>query len=304
MYKLHSKNLNEQNIDSIIENEKIICENLTKENEILKEKNLKIQKELLSYIEDNTFIYESDSIEDMNKYKSILISVIDFLDKLKIVDAHMKDETYQLLEELFTCIKEAILKQNDLCYLMKEDMNSFRISGKEELFRKNLLSLRKLYEHNSILRAQITLFNKFKLKNENLIHADFEQLELKYKNLKTKEINLEKKIEKLNRKIIKSTQKKLHYDEKSLYLEKLLNDKMELLKESNNKIKSKKILLNDLKKKKDESIKRNNEMEINTITKNVYEEFDEKKQYVKKLKIMLEDVKKKYESLSKEDIKE
>ncbi|SPJ09676.1 conserved Plasmodium protein, unknown function [Plasmodium sp. DRC-Itaito] len=304
MNKLHSKNLNEQNIDSIIENEKIICEKLTKENEILKEKNLKIQKELLSYIEDNTFIYESDSIEDMNKYKSILISVIDFMDKLKIVDAHMKNETYQLLEEFFTCIKEAILKQNDLCYLMKEDMSSFRISGKEEPFRKNLLSLRKLYEHNSILRAQITLFNKFKLKNENLIHADFEQLELKYKNLKTKEINLEKKIENLNRKIIKSTQKKLHYDEKSLYLENLLNDKLELLEESNNKIKSKKILLNDLKKKKDESIKRNNEMEINTITKNVYEEFDEKKQYVKKLKIMLEDVKKKYESLSKEDIKE
>ncbi|CAD50993.1 hypothetical protein PFAG_01785 [Plasmodium falciparum Santa Lucia] len=304
MNKLHSKNLNEQNIDSIIENEKIICEKLTKENEILKEKNSKIQKELLSYIEDNTFIYESDSIEDMNKYKSILISVIDFMDKLKIVDAHMKNETYHLLEELFTCIKEAILKQNDLCYLMKEDMNSFRISGKEELFRKNLLSLRILYEHNSILRAQITLFNKFKLKNENLIHADFEQLELKYKNLKTKEINLEKKIENLNRKIIKSTQKKLHYDEKSLYLEKLLNDKLELLKESNNKIKSKKILLNDLKKKKDESIKRNNEMEINTITKNVYEEFHEKQQYVKKLKIMLEDVKKKYESLSKEDIKE
>ncbi|KOB63606.1 hypothetical protein PFHG_05417 [Plasmodium falciparum HB3] len=219
MNKLHSKNLNEQNIDSIIENEKIICEKLTKENEILKEKNSKIQKELLSYIEDNTFIYESDSIEDMNKYKSILISVIDFMDKLKIVDAHMKNETYHLLEELFTCIKEAILKQNDLCYLMKEDMNSFRISGKEELFRKNLLSLRILYEHNSILRAQITLFNKFKLKNENLIHADFEQLELKYKNLKTKEINLEKKIENLNRKIIKSTQKKLHYDEKSLYLQ-------------------------------------------------------------------------------------
>ncbi|SOV75195.1 conserved Plasmodium protein, unknown function [Plasmodium sp. gorilla clade G3] len=304
MNKLHSKNLNEQNIDSIIENEKIICEKLTKENEILKEQNFKILKELLSYIEDNTFIYESDSIEDMNKYKSILISVIDFMDKLKIVDDHMKNETYQLLEELFTCIKEAILKQNDLCYLMKEDMNSFKISGKEELFRKNLLSLRKLYEHNSILRAQITLFNKFKLKNENLIHADFEQLELKYKNLKTKEINLEKKIENLNRKIIKSTQKKLHYDEKCLYLEQLLNDKMELLKESNNKIKSKKILLNDLKKKKDESIKRNNEMEINTITKNVYEEFHEKKQYVKKLKIMLEDVKKKYESLSKEDIKE
>ncbi|KNG75166.1 hypothetical protein PFMG_01160 [Plasmodium falciparum IGH-CR14] len=304
MNKLHSKNLNEQNIDSIIENEKIIWEKLTKENEILKEKNSKIQKELLSYIEDNTFIYERDSIEDMNKYKSILISVIDFMDKLKIVDAHMKNETYHLLEELFTCIKEAILKQKGLGYLMKEDMNSFRISGKEELFRKNLLSLRILYEHNSILRAQITLFNKFKLKNENLIHADFEQLELKYKNLKTKEINLEKKIENLNRKIIKSTQKKLPYDEKSLYLEKLLNDKWELLKESNNKIKGKKILLNDLKKKKDESIKRNNEMEINTITKNVYEEFHEKQQYVKKLKIMLEDVKKKYESLSKEDIKE
>ncbi|ETW57178.1 hypothetical protein PFUGPA_00953 [Plasmodium falciparum Palo Alto/Uganda] len=118
MNKLHSKNLNEQNIDSIIENEKIICEKLTKENEILKEKNSKIQKELLSYIEDNTFIYESDSIEDMNKYKSILISVIDFMDKLKIVDAHMKNETYHLLEELFTCIKEAILKQNDLWYCL------------------------------------------------------------------------------------------------------------------------------------------------------------------------------------------
>ncbi|KOB87465.1 hypothetical protein PFDG_03688 [Plasmodium falciparum Dd2] len=290
--KLHSKNINEQNIDSIKENEKIICEKLTKENEILKEKNSKIQKELLSYIEDNTFIYESDSMEDMTKYRSILISVIDFMDKLKIVDAHMKNDTYHLLEELF------------YIYLMKEDMNSFRISGKEELFRKNLLSLRILYEHNSILRAQITLFNKFKLKNENLIHADFEQLELKYKNLKTKEINLEKKIENLNRKIIKSTQKKLHYDEKSLYLEKLLRDKWELFKESTDQIKSKKVLSNDLKKKKDESIKRNNEMEINTITKNVYEEFHEKQQYVKKLKIMLEDVKKKYESLSKEDIKE
>ncbi len=68
---------------------------------------------------------------------------------------------------------------------------------------------------------------------------------------------------------------------------------MELLKESNNKIKSKKILLNDLKKKKDESIKRNNEMEINTITKNVYEEFHEKQQYVKKLKIMVQQKKKK-----------
>ncbi|CRG94430.1 conserved Plasmodium protein, unknown function [Plasmodium gallinaceum] len=302
--KLHSKNLNDENIDVIIKNEKIINENLTKENEKIKENNLKIQSILLSYIEDNNFIYESDSIEDEKKYKNVLISVIDYIEKLKIVNNQMKNDTYLLLEEFFNCIKEVIIKQNDFCYLIKEDLNYFKISGKEDIFKKNMLTMRKLYEHNSILRSQISLFNKFKLKNENLIHADFEQLELKYKNLKSKENNLEKKIENLNKKIRKSTEKKLHYDEKDLYLEKLLNEKITLLEESYNAIKNKKELLNDLKKKKEESIKKYNEAEINVLTKNVFEGFHEKKQYFNKLKIMMEELKKEYENLSKGERKE
>ncbi|CRG98642.1 conserved Plasmodium protein, unknown function [Plasmodium relictum] len=302
--KLHSKNLNDENVDTVINDEKIVNENLKKENEKIKENNLKIQSKLLSFIEDNNFVYESNSIEDEKKYKQVLTSVIEYVEKLKIVDNHMKNETYLLLEEFFKCIREVIIKQNDLCYLIKEDMNYFRISGKEDIFRKNLLTLRKLYEHNSILRSQISLFNKFKLKNENLIHADFEQLELKYKNLKNKENNLGKKIENLNKKIRKSTEKKLHYDEKNLYLEKLLNEKIMLLEESYDTIKNKKTLLNDLKKKKEESIKKYNEAETNVLTKNVFEGFHEKKQYFNKLKIMMEELKKEYENLSKGERKE
>lgn len=89
-------------------------------------------------------------------------------------------------------------------HLVKNDMLYFNVPEKSELFRKNLLTLRKINEHNSILRARIFLFNKFKEKNENLIHANFEQLELKYKNLKGKESILESKIENLNNKIKKS----------------------------------------------------------------------------------------------------
>ncbi|KAI4840788.1 hypothetical protein MKS88_001023 [Plasmodium brasilianum] len=304
MQKFPSKKLNDENIDSIIKNEKTINENLTKENEKIKEKNIKIQQQLLSYIEDNNFIYESGSSEDIQKYKQVLNCVIEYMNKLKIVDGHMKKEIFNLLEEFFQCIKEAIIKQNDLCFLINEDMNYFKISGKEEMYKKNLLTLRKIYEHNSILRAQICLFNKFKLKNENLIHADFEQLELKYKNLKSKESILEKKIENLNNKIRKSTEKKLHYDEKNLYLEKVLDDKTTSLEESYNSIRNKKNMMKELKKKKDESIKKYNEAEICVITKNVYEEFQAKKQHLGKLKAMLEKLKKEYESLNKMDVEE
>ncbi|GAW79384.1 hypothetical protein, conserved [Plasmodium gonderi] len=299
MHKLHSKNLNEENIDDIIEKEKIINERLRFENEKIKEKNRKIQQKLLSFIEDNNFAFESNSTEDVEKYKHVLLSLIEYMNRLKMVDTHMKKETNNLIDDFFQCIKDAIIKQSELCYLIKEDMNEFKVQGKEEIFRKHVLGLRKIYEHNSILRAQISVFNKFKLKDENMIHADFEQLQLKYKNLKVKESCLQKKIENLNQKIRRSTEKKLHYDEKNLYLEKLLEDKQVEVDESQYVIQNKKNLINELKRKKDESIKKYSEVETSITTKNVYDEFHEKKLQLDVLKGKLEEVMHRYRNLHK-----
>ncbi|SBS80453.1 conserved Plasmodium protein, unknown function [Plasmodium ovale] len=304
MHKLHSTNLNEENIDDVIKKEKIISEKLKKYNEEIKEKNLVIQERLLSYIEENNFIYERNSNEDIEKYNKILTSIINYMNTLNDVEKHMQKETCNLMDEFFHCIKEAITRQNDLCYLVKEDMSYFKVFGKDELFRSILLTLRKVYEHNSILRAQISLYNKFKLKDENLIHADFQQLELKYRNLKSKEALLKKKNENLNRKICKATEKKLHYDEKSLYLEKVLDKKMAELNESYDALKSKKSLLGELKKKKDESFKRCSEAEIGVITKNVFEEFHEQKQRLRELEATLERLKKEHAQLVKEGSKQ
>ncbi|EUD65277.1 hypothetical protein C922_04406 [Plasmodium inui San Antonio 1] len=298
MHRLCSKNLTEENIDEVIQSEKSINEKLTRENEQIKEKNGQIQQRLLSFIQDN-FIFESNSTEDVHKYNGVLLSLIDYMDRLKMVDSYMRKETDGLLEEFFRCIKEAIVKQSNLCYLIREDMNQLKISGKEEAFRKHVLALRKLYEHNSVLRAQVSLFNSFKLKDENLIHANFEQLQLRYKNLRSKGSCLEKKIENLNQKIKRSTEKKLHYDEKNLYLEKMLEEKQGALDESQSAICSKKKLVNELKKKKDESIKKYSEVETSVITKNVFEEFHEKKIHLDRLKEKLEEVKQKYERLQK-----
>ncbi|SBT32018.1 hypothetical protein, conserved [Plasmodium ovale wallikeri] len=361
MHKLHSTNLNEENIDDVIKKEKIISEKLKKYNEEIKEKNLVIQERLLSYIEENNFIYERNSNEDIEKYNKILTSIINYMNTLNSVEKHMQKETCNLMDEFFhynthTAYYSFSSEKLPLLscfspfesYLVKEDMNYFKVFGKDELFRRILLTLRKVYEHNSILRAQISLYNKFKLKDENLIHADFEQLELKYRNLKSKEALLKKKNENLNGKICKATEvqtealasgdhlkplcsrhavvtqssrsrhavvtqssrsrhavvtqslrsrytvvtqslrsryavKKLHYDEKSLYLEKVLEEKMAELNESYDALKSKKSLLGELKKKKDESFKRCNEAEIGVITKNVFEEFHEQKQHLQEL---------------------
>ncbi|GAB64872.1 hypothetical protein PCYB_032830 [Plasmodium cynomolgi strain B] len=281
MHRLYSKNLTEENIDEVIQSEKAINEKLTRENEQIK-KNGEIQHRLLSFIQDN-FIFESNSTEDVQKYNGVLLSLIDYMDRLKMVDCYMRKETDGLMEEFFRCIKEAIVKQSNF-YLIREDMNQLKISGKEEAFRKHVLALRKLYEHNSVLRSQVSLFNSFKLKDENLIHADFEQLQLRYKNLRSKGSCLEKKIENLNQKIKRSTEKKLHYDEKSLYLEKMLEDKQVELEESQSAICKKKKFLNELKRKKDESIKKYSEVETSVITKNVFEEFHEKKLHLDRLK--------------------
>ncbi|CAA9986624.1 conserved Plasmodium protein, unknown function [Plasmodium knowlesi strain H] len=300
MQRLYSKNLTEENIDEFIESEKAINIKLTRENEEIKEKNGQIQKRLLAFIQDN-FIFESDSTDDVHKYNSVLLSLIDYMDRLKMVESYMRKETDELLGEFFRCIKEAIVKQSNLCYLIREDMNQLKINGKEEAFRKYVLALRMLYEHNSVLRAQVSLFNTFKLKDENLIHVDFEQLQLRYKHLKSKGDCLEKKIENLNKKIKRSTEKKLHYDEKNLYLEKILEDKQVVLDESQSSICNKKKLVNELKRKKDESIKKYSEVETSVITKNVFEEFQEKKIHLDRLKEKLEEVKEKYERLQKGD---
>ncbi|ETB58487.1 hypothetical protein, variant 2 [Plasmodium yoelii 17X] len=206
MKKLYSKNLSVEELDELIKNEEIKYEYLKKENEKIKEKNLKIQKKLLNYVECDNFTCENNKNYNLEKYNIILESIIDYINKLKAIDTYMKNDIYYLFDNFFYCIKEAILKQNSLCQLMKNDMSYFNVPEKSELFRKNLLTLRKINEHNSILRARIFLFNKFKEKNENLIHANFEQLELKYKNLKGKENILESKIQNLNNKIKKSTE--------------------------------------------------------------------------------------------------
>ncbi|CAD2088323.1 conserved Plasmodium protein, unknown function [Plasmodium vinckei lentum] len=299
MQKLYSQNLSAEDLDGLIKNEQIKCEHLKKENENIKEKNLKIQEKLLSYVECDNFTCDSNNNYNLDKYNIILGSVIDYINKLKIVDTHMKKDIYYLFEEFFYCIKEVILKQNNLCQLMKKDMSYFNVPEKNEFFRKNLLTLRKINEHNSILRARIFLFNKFKEKNENLIHANFEQLELKYKNLKGKERILESKIENLNNKIKKSTEKKLHYDEKKNYLKNLLEDKIVMLEESYNEIKKKKQLINNLKVKKEESVKKFNLAETGNVTKGVFDEYHDKRKHLKKLKEMLEEVKRKYECLNK-----
>ncbi|CAD2088291.1 conserved Plasmodium protein, unknown function [Plasmodium vinckei brucechwatti] len=322
MQKLYSKNLSAEDLDGLIKNEQIKYEHLKKENENIKEKNLKIQEKLLSYVECDNFTCDSNNNYNLDKYNIILGSVIDYINKLKIVDTHMKKDIYYLFEEFFYCIKEVILKQNNLWHmlllvliifyffpcllfcmvrsqLMKKDMSYFNVPEKNELFRKNLLTLRKINEHNSILRARIFLFNKFKEKNENLIHANFEQLELKYKNLKGKESILESKIENLNNKIKKSTEKKLHYDEKKNYLKNLLEDKIVMLEESYNEIKKKKQLINNLKVKKEESVKKFNLAETGNVTKGVFDEYHDKREYLKKLNEMLEEVKQKYECLNK-----
>ncbi|CAD2100458.1 conserved Plasmodium protein, unknown function [Plasmodium vinckei] len=299
MQKLYSQNLSAEDLDGLIKNEQIKCEHLKKENENIKETNLKIQEKLLSYVECDNFTCDSNNNYNLDKYNIILGSVIDYINKLKIVDTHMKKDIYYLFEEFFYCIKEVILKQNNLCQLMKKDMSYFNVPEKNEFFRKNLLTLRKINEHNSILRARIFLFNKFKEKNENLIHANFEQLELKYKNLKGKESILESKIENLNNKIKKSTEKKLHYDEKKNYLKNLLEDKIVMLEESYNEIKKKKQLINNLKVKKEESVKKFNLAETGNVTKGVFDEYHDKREYLKKLNEMLEEVKRKYECLNK-----
>ncbi|CAD2100406.1 conserved Plasmodium protein, unknown function [Plasmodium vinckei petteri] len=299
MQKLYSQNLSAEDLDGLIKNEQIKCEHLKKENENIKEKNLKIQEKLLSYVECDNFTCDSNNNYNLDKYNIILGSVIDYINKLKIVDTHMKKDIYYLFEEFFYCIKEVILKQNNLCQLMKKDMSYFNVPEKNEFFRKNLLTLRKINEHNSILRARIFLFNKFKEKNENLIHANFEQLELKYKNLKGKESILESKIENLNNKIKKSTEKKLHYDEKKNYLKNLLEDKIVMLEESYNEIKKKKQLINNLKVKKEESVKKFNLAETGNVTKGVFDEYHDKREHLKKLNEMLEEVKRKYECLNK-----
>ncbi|EUD70981.1 hypothetical protein YYG_03612 [Plasmodium vinckei petteri] len=287
MQKLYSQNLSAEDLDGLIKNEQIKCEHLKKENENIKEKNLKIQEKLLSYVECDNFTCDSNNNYNLDKYNIILGSVIDYINKLKIVDTHMKKDIYYLFEEFFYCIKEVILKQNNLCQLMKKDMSYFNVPEKNEFFRKNLLTLRKINEHNSILRARIFLFNKFKEKNENLIHANFEQLELKYKNLKGKESILESKIENLNNKIKKSTEKKLHYDEKKNYLKNLLEDKIVMLEESYNEIKKKKQLINNLKVKKEESVKKFNLAETGNVTKGVFDEYHDKREHLKKLNEMV-----------------
>lgn len=299
LHKYLSKNLQDKNIGYFIENEKTINEYLIKENEKIKETNLEIQNELLQYIQDNTPKDEDSSCTDIEKYNHVLVTVKEHMKKLKTVDEQMLKETYLLFQEFFTYIKEVIIKQHQLCYTIKEDMHQFRSHVKEDEFRRNILEMRKLCEHNSILRAQIELFNKFKLKNENLIHADFEQLELKYKNLNLKEVNLQNKIDSLNKKIKKFIEKKLHYDEKNLYLEKLLEEKNAKLEETNLEIKKKKKLLSDLKKKKEETLKKCNESEANIITRNVFETFQKKKIYFENLKKMLKNLQKEYEHLSR-----
>ncbi|SCN59245.1 conserved Plasmodium protein, unknown function [Plasmodium chabaudi adami] len=299
MQKLYSKNLSAEELDGLIKDEQIKYEHLKKENENIKEKNLKIQEKLLSYVEYDNFTCDSNINYNLDKYNIILGSVIDYINKLKTVDTYMKKDIYYLFEEFFYCIKEVILKQNNLCQLMKNDMSYFNVPEKNEFFRKNLLTLRKINEHNSILRARIFLFNKFKEKNENLIHANFEQLELKYKNLKGKESILESKIENLNNKIKKSTEKKLHYDEKKNYLKNVLEDKIVMLEESYNEIKKKKQLINNLKVKKEESVKKFNLAETGNVTKGVFDEYHDKREHLKKLNKMLEEVKRKYECLNK-----
>ncbi|KJP87841.1 hypothetical protein AK88_02445 [Plasmodium fragile] len=310
MHGLYSKNLTEENIDEVIQSEREINAKLTLENEKIKGRNGEIQQRLLSFIQDN-FIFESNSTEDVKKYNGVLLALIDYMDRLKMVDSYMRKETDGLLEEFFRCIKEAIVKESNLCYLIREDMNQLKISGQEEAIRKHVLALRKLYEHNSVLRAQVSLFNSFKLKDENLIHVDFEQLQIRYKNLKSKGSCLEKKIQNLNQKIKRSTEKKLHYDEKKLYLEKMLEDKQVALEESQRAICTKKKLVNELKRKKEESIKKYSEVETSVITKNVFEEFQEKKIQLDRLKEKvgfanrsenvwnLEEVKETYERLQK-----
>ncbi|EDL43053.1 hypothetical protein, conserved [Plasmodium vivax] len=297
MHRLYSKNLTEENIDEVIQSEKAINAKLTSENEKIKEKNGKIQHRLLSFIQDNNFIFESNSTEDVQKYNSVLLSLIDYMNRLKMVDCHMRKETDGLLEEFFRCIREAIVKQSHLCYLIREDMHQLKVSGKEETFRKHVLALRKLYEHNSVLRAQVSLFNSFKLKDENLIHADFEQLQQRHKNLRTKGSCLEKKIENLHQKIRRSTEKKLHYDEKNRYLEKTLEEKQAVMEELQRDTCNKKKLVNELKRKKDESVKKYGEVERSVITRNVLEEFHEKKMHLERLKEKLEEVKERYERL-------
>lgn len=297
--KYDSRNLDDSNIDEIVENEKRLNLKLIEENEKVKKKNFEIQKKLLSYIEEESCIRENNAYEDIEKYKIVLRTAKEYVNKLKILYDEMNSETLYLFEEFFKYIRDAIIKQNDMCYAVKEDLCFFRMKGAEKIFQKNFLNIRKMYEHNSILRAQITLCNNFRLKNENLIHANFEQLEQKYKNLRTKEQNLQRKIENLNKKIIKSTQKKLHVDEKKMYLEILLNEKKIMLEESCEAVKKKKKLLNDFKKKKEQALKKCTESETNLITKNVFETFQKKKKYFENLQRMLEQTKEEYENLSK-----
>lgn len=297
--KYDSRNLDDSNIDEVVENEKRLNLKLIEENEKVKKKNFEIQKKLLSYIEEENCIRENNAYEDIEKYKIVLKTAKEYVNKLKILYDEMNNETLYLFEEFFKYIRDAIIKQNDMCYAVKEDLRFFRMKGMETIFQKNFLNIRKMYEHNSILRAQITLCNNFRLKNENLIHANFEQLEQKYKNLRTKEQNLQRKIENLNKKIIKSTQKKLHVDEKKMYLEILLNEKKAMLEESCEEVKKKKKLLNNFKKKKEEALKKCNESETNLITKNVFETFQKKKKYFESLQKMLEEAKEEYEILSK-----
>ncbi|VWU50050.1 conserved protein, unknown function [Hepatocystis sp. ex Piliocolobus tephrosceles] len=269
MNKLNSKKTNEEKIDSIINNEQAKKQKLLTENKKIKEKNMNIQNKLFQYLNEDSISYKESTVEDINKYNELLSTVIEYMNKLKLVNKVIATETCNLIAEFFECIKEVIIKQHNYSYLMKEDMIHFKILGQDELFKKNLLSLRKVCEHNSVLRAQINLLNEFKLKDENLIHADFEQLEEKYKNLKTKESALEQKILNLYKKIKKSIEKKLHLDERNIYLQKIVEDKVITLEDSHNAITNKKKLLMELKNKKEESIRKYNDLETNSLTKNL-----------------------------------
>lgn len=117
MQKLYSKNLSAEELDGLIKDEQIKYEHLKKENENIKEKNLKIQEKLLNYVEYDNFTCDSNINYNLDKYNIILGSVIDYINKLKTVDTYMKKDIYYLFEEFFYCIKEVILKQNNLWYV-------------------------------------------------------------------------------------------------------------------------------------------------------------------------------------------
>lgn len=115
MQKLYSKNLSVEELAGLIKNEQIKCEHLKKENEKIKEQNFKIKEKLLSYVECD-FTCENNQNYNLEKYNIILESIIDYINKLKAVDKYMKNDIYDLFEEFFYCIKEVILKQNNLWY--------------------------------------------------------------------------------------------------------------------------------------------------------------------------------------------